>query len=49
MQKKYPNKKSIRDGAKMVDSYFKLSFQFKKVSPFEIGMIKITGNIILNL
>ena len=34
-KKKYPNKKSIRDGAKMVDSYFKLSFQFKKVSPFQ--------------
>ena len=32
----------------MVDSYYKLSFQFKKLVPFKIGMIKIMGNITLN-
>ena len=30
----YPSKKSIHDGAKMYDSYLKMSFKFEKNSPF---------------
>ena len=32
---KFPSKKSIRDGAKMYDSYLNLSFNFEKSEPFQ--------------
>ena len=41
---KFPNKKSIYDGAKMHDSYINLSFPFEKSEPFQKWNLKNNNN-----
>ncbi|MDC0651699.1 hypothetical protein OAP55_00405 [Alphaproteobacteria bacterium] len=45
---KFPTKKSIRDGAKMHDSYLNLSFDFEKAEPFQNWNTKKNNNYTSN-